>query len=669
MGLKGRIIWTLKELVTCLRQRQLNKYDVYIGVSGRRGDGKTQVKGDLVLMSNGSWKKVEDIKVGDEVISPQEDGSFTYEKIINTHFRFEKEIYDIMEATRKNRLLYSCAWNHEIPLYRVCTKRIRKDGKLTDKRIFGKKLCIRNARALSKHYTLSSHYTSFTSPAIEFKDSQDLDIEPYCLGVFLGDGSFTDSLNITSDDIEIMEEVSKYYPIMNIHKKQKTNAKMYRFSIYGEFSKKLIKLGLRYKKSHNKFIPKGFLKTSKEFRLNLLAGLIDTDGFISKNNQITICTKSYQLAEDIKDLVFSLGGYSLIRKIYKNCQTFKEKRLYYDVSVQFKNPKIIPLKLKRKFQRLRIRRIDPTRIAIKSVKRKKGEMVYGFSTTGKSKWYITNNYMVTHNSTILFKIFNSFKKYGFNQEKHQVYSREKIISLLANNQFSFCWDDEAINSGYKRDFQHKGQKDMIKIITNYRDNFNLNGSAIPFFYSLDRDLRELIFLHIHVKERGVAVLLMPLETSIHATDPWDTKTNLKIEQQENARLKRNPNAKFRYHRFTTFAGYLYFGPMTSKQERKYLEIKQRKRARALDVEDNPIESLDFNQKAYKALIEGKLTQEGLQQLCLLEGKKYSSVTTMLNIMLRDKNVGKTVGDFLKKRKSKVIHNNNRDQINDLIPDL
>ena len=271
-------------------------------------------------------------------------------------------------------------------------------------------------------------------------------------------------------------------------------------------------------------------------------------------------------------------------------------------------------------------------------------------------------------STLLFKLFNSFKKDGFNMEKNLEYSRDKIINLLANQKFGFCWDDEGINSGYKRDFQNKGQKDMIKIITNYRDNFNIIGSAIPFFYSLDRDLRELIFLHIHVIERGIAVLLMPLEVSIHTTDPWDTKNNIKIEQQESARIKKNPNAKFRYHRFTTFAGYLYFGPMTPKQEKKYLEIKKRKRALSLHVEGEDI-VLDFNQKIYNALIEGKVTQEALQTMCLMEGKKYSSVTTMLNIMLRDNGIGKTVGDFLIKKPQNGFPNNNKERIDKLLPDI
>ena len=166
-------------------------------------------------------------------------------------------------------------------------------------------------------------------------------------------------------------------------------------------------------------------------------------------------------------------------------------------------------------------------------------------------------------STFLFKIFNSFKKYGFNQRKHQIYSQEDVKNLLGSQTFGYCWDDEAINSGYKRDFQQTGQKELIKVVTNYRDNFNVYGSALPFFYSLDKDLRDLIFMHIHIKERGIGVVLLPVEGQIHGSDRWDSATNKKIEAQENARLQKNPHARFRYHRFTTFAGYVFSGPMTS----------------------------------------------------------------------------------------------------------
>ncbi len=257
-------------------------------------------------------------------------------------------------------------------------------------------------------------------------------------------------------------------------------------------------------------------------------------------------------------------------------------------------------------------------------------------------------------STLLFKIFNDFKKYGFDQRKQQVYSQDDVINLLALRTFSFCWDDEAINSGYKRDFQLAGQKTLIKVVTNYRDNYNIYASALPSLYSLDKDLRELIFMHIHIIERGLAVIFIPLEGQIHTQDHWDTKTNAKIELKENERTKNNPNLPFRYHKFTTFAGYLYFGPMTKKQEAFYKRIKQEKRSKHFNIKEQSPE-LSFLDKTYNLLIQDKLTKDGLMQICLHEDKKYSSILTSLNSRLKDNGQSQTVTDFFKKKHIKEFN--------------
>lgn len=250
-------------------------------------------------------------------------------------------------------------------------------------------------------------------------------------------------------------------------------------------------------------------------------------------------------------------------------------------------------------------------------------------------------------STLLFKVFNAFKDDGFNPRFHQVYEREDVMKLLSEQKRGFCWDDEAINSGYKRDFQNKGQQTLIKLVTNYRDNFNIYASAIPSFYSLDKDLRELIFLHIHIIKRGHAVIFMPLKSSLHTTDPWDTKNNIKIEERENKRLEKNPEAHFRYHKFTTFVGYLEFGDMTDKQRKLYEAIKVQKRAKKFEEDINgEAKAPQFLDRIYERLMSGKLTKEGLLQICLIEGKKYSSISSSLNIKLRDAGVGDTLTNLL-----------------------
>ncbi len=259
------------------------------------------------------------------------------------------------------------------------------------------------------------------------------------------------------------------------------------------------------------------------------------------------------------------------------------------------------------------------------------------------------------------KIFYRLKK--FNPWKHQVYSSTDVKRLLMKEFKGKCFDDEAINSGYKRNFQDKGQQELIKILTNYRDNFNVHGSAIPNFFSLDKDLRDLIFLHIHVLERGMAVVHLPIQNRLYTQDRWDAKNNAKIEQTWGNRIKKNINFKVPYHRLSTFAGYLYYSDITQVQSTLYKEIKRVKRAN--EYEDlNEDKEQTFFEKLFIQVLSKKLTQEGLMQICSMEGKKYSSVAQNINRLLRDRQEEGRLGDYLLDKNKKNI--NVSGQINDLV---
>jgi len=272
-------------------------------------------------------------------------------------------------------------------------------------------------------------------------------------------------------------------------------------------------------------------------------------------------------------------------------------------------------------------------------------------------------------STVINKIFHRFK--GFNPWKHQVYNREEVIKLLKYQQYGLCWDDEAINSGYKRNFQSKEQQELIKILTAYRDNFNVFASAIPNFFSLDKDLRDLYFIHLHVIERGIAVVHMPLQGRLYSQDRWDAKYNAKIEDSWSKRMQKDPKFKPPYHKLTTFRGYLFFNDVTEKQKELYKKVKRTKRNEAFLTEEerNKGKEESFIKRLYNLLIEGKLTREGIIQMCLLEGKKYSSVTSSLNRILNDNGVNKTVRDFLGNSVNKPLHNNIQSEINNLLPNF
>jgi len=386
--------------------------------------GKTgcQPKGSKVLMSNGEWKNIENIKVGDEVLSPQKDGTNIFSKVLNTTEWFSKENYDVYELNRQKRKLYTCSYNHIIPINYLYIPKF--DGK---KYSFLKKWKVRQYTAREYHkysdYQKQHKLVGFSSHLIDkFKDRLNCEIEPYTLGFFLGDGHFfskkymkpnneynemkrkdkkyfhkklTRTIGITTSNSKIIEEISKFYKIMNIHSREGTIAKIYTFSINGNLSKLLIKYGLDGKGSGKKFIPKEALLSDSNYRKKLLAGLIDSDGYY-KSGGYSITTKSKQLSRDILFLVHTLGGRGRIKKVKKGIKKLNFIGEYYRVSFYLGDMKL-PMKLKRKNRDITSMYISSNRIGINTIMSKPSK-VYGFEIDSPSKWYITDNFMVTHNS-------------------------------------------------------------------------------------------------------------------------------------------------------------------------------------------------------------------------------------------------------------------------------
>jgi len=350
-------------------------------------------------MANGEWKNIEDIKVNDLLLSPQKDGTHLFSKVKKTTQWFSDDNYDVVELNRNKRKLYSCSHNHLIPLnYKVSP---RKNGKRLAKDRYWD---IRHYQAdyyskLSTKRTKKDSTTLSSFTIQYFKDRKNCQIEPYTLGVLLGDGSMTKNhLSITTMNPEVMEEVSKFYKVMRVSRKQGTEAKDYHFSkrivnpLYGN----LIKYNLYKANSGTKFIPREALLSDIEYRKKLLAGLIDTDGYLSKKNGYSICTKSERLSNDILNLVYSLGGRGTIRKVKKGIKKLNFVGEYYDVS--FYLGKIeLPIKIKRKIRDDKFFYISANRVSI-DVKKSKPEMVYGFEIDSPSNWYVTDNWMITHNS-------------------------------------------------------------------------------------------------------------------------------------------------------------------------------------------------------------------------------------------------------------------------------
>lgn len=185
-------------------------------------------------------------------------------------------------------------------------------------------------------------------------DEKTLPIDPYFLGIVLGDGSLRHGrVNITTPDEEIVKEIYKYADLynLNIRKETKHNniASTYHFvskdgkrgKHYTHYLRETFKeLNLMETRSDTKFIPQEYKASSHQQRLELLAGLVDTDGY-TQTNTIEYSTKSKQLKDDILFLCRSLGlaAYSS-NKIVNGV-------VYYRVSISGDISEI-PLRVERK---------------------------------------------------------------------------------------------------------------------------------------------------------------------------------------------------------------------------------------------------------------------------------------------------------------------------------
>lgn len=154
--------------------------------------------------------------------------------------------------------------------------------------------------------------------------SSDVEVDPYILGLFLGDGCLrNNSAVIHSIDDEVLEAVacgipdccelvevggerSVGYRIAQSNKKcgSKRNA----------FSESLRRAGVWGKRAWEKEIPHSYLFNSIENRIQLLRGLMDTDGSIDEKGKSEFSSTSYTLAKQVQWIVRSLGGRATFAK-------------------------------------------------------------------------------------------------------------------------------------------------------------------------------------------------------------------------------------------------------------------------------------------------------------------------------------------------------------------
>lgn len=277
-------------------------------IRGGRGGAKCLAVGTLVTMADGSYRAVEAVKVGDQVMGPD---SLPRNVLATTRGR--SMLYRVSQTSAES---YVVNEDH-ILMLRKSQASIR-EGRYADW-ANETPIAIKDAYRQSKRWM--EHFRGFRAGCLEMPYRK-VRISPYILGLWLGDGTSRE-LRFTTMDPEIVAALEAYAVARGGELRASTQALKSAAQNYGMFAKRgrsnpIWDNFLDYDLKENKHIPEAYLSNSEEARLQLLAGLIDTDGSLHSNGY-SICQVSERMARDIKRLADQLGFRTSLRLRKTHC--------------------------------------------------------------------------------------------------------------------------------------------------------------------------------------------------------------------------------------------------------------------------------------------------------------------------------------------------------------
>lgn len=279
-------------------------------------------------------------------------------------------------------------------------------------------------------------------------------------------------------------------------------------------------------------------------------------------------------------------------------------------------------------------------------------MICGVRGSGKSVLGFKLSSRVDEFKIERFGDINIFK--SFNPKRDMFYTRDDTLEFIRNRKFSICFIDELIGIAYNREFNKEDQQAIIKALNQYRSHFNIMVMNNPFFYDLDGDLRNLVWMRIDVVSQGIGIVHTS-NPSLYNNDSWDTKVNQKIEQNWAGKLNKEPQ----YYKLTTFRGYIYFNDLTELQHKLYESIRDEKRNKAneyLFINSNlqNDKEANFYEKLIKLGEKGELTLKSFENACYLNNEDAKEVKKKMTYRLRKMNSEKKFEDLISAEKQKVI---------------
>lgn len=508
---------------------------------------------DCPVLTPTGWKTISELKVNEYVIGS--NGKPT--KVIGVWPQGKKTLYSVTFSDDSNIL---CTAEH---LWQV-TSRGRRSRKLqplikrTDElnnslpktRINGNESLFDKNGAARWHIPIPE--------PIQFK-VQAVPLDPYLLGALIGDGHFGSSIGFVTADKQIKDEISKVLPkgIKLIEHQGGSRGKAidYRISsgkkggslkgfvrgpIKNPVTVAIESLGLQGHRSYEKFIPNCYLLNNIETRLSILQGLCDTDGS-SYGSTTKYVTTSKKLADDIKFLVQSLGGY--VKKISKEFP--KEvtlpngnKTISRTKYIIFFRMKLNPFRLKRKKDKFKPPWRKPRKSIIKIEEKKKANAVC-ITVEAEDGLYVAKNFIVTHNSPIdIYAQYRFLDNTVFGTNFNQFKQKYCIIGGYENKQVLGFRDIEDLHERFYSKAFRVLSRDVLDLPDTMHEirTFDLDPKTMRIYKELEKEfITEVLKGNKIDKKMSVTnalVKMLRLTQMTAGIAKWDDGTETTIDNNK-----------------------------------------------------------------------------------------------------------------------------------------
>jgi replicative DNA helicase len=288
-------------------------------------------------------------------------------------------------------------------------------------------------------------------------DKVDLPVDPYAMGALVGDGSYAPgSYNVvlSNNDSEIAAEISRRMPQNRVVEYSSGSSR--RWSINGLY-KTFSDNGWTAIRQ-DKRIPDVYMTAHYEARLDLLRGLMDTDGYAGHgNNKAEFSQSNEFLANQVAELVRSLGGVAKVSESATRPGQFK-------VSVWTPDN---PFLLQRKSDAYTTRAFSPIK-AIESITPVEDREMMCISVDADDSLYLTDHYIVTHNTWMTgYVAINAWKR-GYRPmivslEMSPETMRDRLYTMMGAGRFDMAdftrgqLDFDEYDNWAKDYFQTKGE--------------------------------------------------------------------------------------------------------------------------------------------------------------------------------------------------------------------